>query len=251
VALQMLLRPQAGLNNGDLVGRYHFVHFTPSHRGSSTWGQMAFDAFGTGLVVTTPETNEARQLLPSNLEGVEVSVQGTGTGELVLLAHFSATAPAPAPARDTFFEGCTGDGGRLLLAMRTDDSQEPLEPTVYAAVRAGRNANASLLSGSYQMFLFITAPDIPDVVFATLRGTLTADGIGSATFQGVIDESDGFHGNKADSGVYTVASDGELELDVGPIKLIGGIDSGGDRAVLGGMNDASHPPVFGFLIRSP
>jgi hypothetical protein len=99
VALQILLRPQTGLDSRDLAGRYHIVHFTPSRDGSSISGQLVFDALGDGIVVATPEKNTARQLFLSELEGADVTVPGTGALELT--ANFWRPGPCGLGRRES------------------------------------------------------------------------------------------------------------------------------------------------------
>jgi hypothetical protein len=244
-ALQVLTRPATGLDDLDLLGTYHFVSFTPAAGGVSTWGRLAFDGQGAATVPAPPLENDGGVVTTEpNLLAATYALAETGDID-VALTFQGSRGPFPRA-----FAGCAGSGGDLIVASRVDDTGGA-QASVFAAVRAATNADLDTFFGRYAVGILFAATDDPMTSsFATLLGTLIADGEGNVTLDGELHITSGFQDIESLEGSYTVAADGTLSITLPELNLQGGIDGAGRLAVLGGDTVSLLPAAFAIVVRA-
>lgn len=220
-----------------LSGTYHLVGLSAETDGSpevqTTWGTLHADGVGR-LALTATQNRNGVVDGPSTDEGIPYSVDADRT---------VTVRDAVDPSVVVALGRVTPEGDVAVLGSSANDR----EPGMWVAVRRRGNFDTASLSGRYHgcQYHYLDGSS-ENFGYA---GSWEFDGSGGFTASG-LGNREGVAEPFTQSGMYAVAADGSIDLDIVQWDLHGGMLEDRRLVVLAGCGVDMGPPVLLILVRA-
>ncbi len=229
--MTVLLRRQGSFDLSSIAGTYRFVALLGATTGNilSLGGTLVFD--GAGGATLTPEflNNEGTHTAPDTETGTyTLTTQGDLTIDFGLLELTGGVDPT---------------GEILTLGGGVTAGQDSL---VLHAIREGAGRSAAQFNGTYAAAVYRVVPTTHDA--AGRYGEMAADGAGGAMWTPLFPDLAAGAPFVTIPRTYTVAPNGQMDMDVDAEDYRGIISESGDVAFLvGGVTDGEDPGLLAFV----